>query len=91
MLVGSLIGADLDSSVLSDNNADLADIRNLNEQTLAVNTLSDELAVTHKLFSGFCLEQNLLNQALAYTNKYTAENLRTLGVYNQISRKYSEE
>lgn len=65
MLVGSLIGADLDSSVLSDNNADLADIRNLNEQTLAINTLSDELAITHKLFSGFCLEKNLLNQALA--------------------------
>lgn len=77
MLVGSLLGAGIASSVISHIKADLTDIRSLTEQQiLAINTLSDGLPNTHKVIIGLHWEIKLLKQSLVYNNKYTAGNGR---------------
>lgn len=58
-----LLRAGIASPVLSDFNADIADIRNLTEQqTLASSVLSDRLATSPKLIKCLHLELNVLKQ-----------------------------
>lgn len=58
--VGSLLGANIASSLLLYINTDVAGIINTTEQeTLAINTLSGELALTNKLIMGLPLKIKL--------------------------------
>ena len=88
MLVGSLLGAGIASSVLSDINVDIADIINFTEQqTLTINTLSHGLVTTCKLITELSFGNKFIKKSLTDTNKYIAENLKGLAVANHISQK----